>query len=107
MPPKPPAEMLTLDEIRGGPINNTRKVAELVGIASAMQIDTNGQKKDLLARITSKFSADKELAQKPEFLKFHVHRPENMQKTTKAGRNSATKVAEDAIEEKIDLPATG
>ncbi|KAJ6525395.1 hypothetical protein B0H19DRAFT_1276190 [Mycena capillaripes] len=108
MPPKPPVEILALDKIRGGPINNSRKIAELVGIASAMTIDTSGQKKDLIARITDKFTTDTELAQKPEFLKFHAHRPENLDKGGKNSRNSADKAVEDGIEDKKnDLPPTG
>jgi hypothetical protein len=66
--------VLTLDEIKGGPINSSRTVKELVGIASAMGISTAGPKKDLLGRVQEKLSSDKTLAEKTEFLKFSIYR---------------------------------
>ncbi|KAJ7868422.1 hypothetical protein B0H13DRAFT_2351446 [Mycena leptocephala] len=81
--------VLTLDEIKGGPINSSRTVKELVGIASAMGISTAGPKKDLLGRVQEKLSSDKTLAEKAEFLKFSIY------------------PAQDAVEAKANLPATG
>ncbi|KAJ7020565.1 hypothetical protein C8F04DRAFT_1274871 [Mycena alexandri] len=101
------SQFLPLENIRRGPINTTRNLAELRGIASAMVIDTAGTKKDLITRINAKFAADQELAQKPEFLPFHSYRTQKMEKSSKNGRNSASKDAEDAEEAKSELPATG
>ncbi|KAJ7481116.1 hypothetical protein B0H11DRAFT_2280372 [Mycena galericulata] len=99
--------VLTLDEIQGGPINNSRTVKELVGIATAMGISVLGNKPALLARVQEKLRTDKELAEKPEFLKFSIHRAKKAGKPPKNTKNSATKAAEDAAEAKLDLPAIG
>ncbi|KAJ7918118.1 hypothetical protein B0H13DRAFT_2438030 [Mycena leptocephala] len=99
--------VLTLDEIKGGPINSSRTVKELVGIASAMGISTAGPKKDLLGRVQEKLSSDKTLAEKAEFLKFSIYRAKPTGRPPKNVQNSANKAAQDAVEAKANLPATG
>ncbi|KAJ7827418.1 hypothetical protein B0H13DRAFT_1917661 [Mycena leptocephala] len=89
--------VLTLDEIKGGPINSSRTGKELVGIASAMESVPLALKKTSLA--TSKRSS---VLTKP-----FIYRAKPTGRPPKNAQNSANKVAQDAIEVKANLPATG
>ncbi|KAJ7773617.1 hypothetical protein DFH07DRAFT_952666 [Mycena maculata] len=99
--------VLTLEEIPAGPINNTRNVKQLVGIATAMKISTAGPKPQLLARVLEKLQSDTELAQDTRFIKFSIYRAKAQGRPSKDVRNSSNKATEDAAQDKVDIPATG
>ncbi|KAJ7865382.1 hypothetical protein B0H13DRAFT_1898621 [Mycena leptocephala] len=83
--------VLTLDEIKAGPINSSRMMKELVGIASAMGIITAGPKKVLLGRVEEKLSSDKTLAEKAEFLKFSIYHAKPTGRPPRTSRTAPTK----------------
>ncbi|KAJ7045219.1 hypothetical protein C8F04DRAFT_527315 [Mycena alexandri] len=104
----PPPQLIPLDSIAGGVITRNRTLTVLYSIAAAVGLDATGKKDDILPRIMTKLTEDPEFAQRPEHMKFSVYRAnKTAQKTSKNGRSSAVKAAEDAEEDKRALPATG
>lgn len=73
-----------------------------------MNISVQGKRKaDLIKCINDKLASDTQLAQQPEFIKFSMYRAKSAGRPPKNIRNSSNKASEDAIEMKVDLPATG
>jgi hypothetical protein len=84
-----------------GPINNTRRKADLIDIINALGIKENtGTIKELIPRIQKHLNEHQELAIDSRFQKLFVYRASAVQSTKaeskETGKNSADKSAEDA-----------
>lgn len=93
-----------------GPVNNKRKKADLVEIASALGLDPVGTVNELVGHIKKHLKGNEQLSTDPQFQGLYVYRPgaAGAAIPTKSTKNSADKSAEDVIEgEKPRGDATG
>ncbi|KAJ2993786.1 hypothetical protein NUW54_g7662 [Trametes sanguinea] len=96
-----------------GPINSTRKKRELLEIAGALGISTDGTVKALISRITAYLREHTELSTQPQFQGLFSYRPSktgsNHGPDKAAGKTSIDKALEDEVQAAAgkDTEATG